>query len=78
VDARRLAVNEALLNYCGPLDPAGAEKLRAKIRKQVEGVSQEQLATVRGSEEYRKGREAMADFVSKIEQRNAQRMCSRD
>ena len=74
--AQKLGIHEGLLKFCGPIDPAAAEKLREEIRQLVQGTSEQQLAALRGTDEYRKARGSVAAFVGKLEEHNARRMCA--
>ena len=75
-NAQALGVAESALNYCGPLDPVDADRMRQMIKQLVRGASEQQLAEVRNSDEYRKAYDSVVDFVSKIDPRNAKRFCS--
>jgi len=46
------------------------------IKQVVQGASEQQLAEVRKSDEYRKAYDSVVDFVGKIDQHNAKRFCS--
>jgi len=74
--AQALGVAESVINYCGPIDAAAADRLRQMIKQLVQGASEPQLAEVRKSDEYRKAYDSVVDFVGKIDQRNAKRFCS--
>jgi hypothetical protein len=74
--AQVLGVTESVINYCGPIDPPAADRLRQMIRQLVQGASEQQLAEVRKSDEYRKAYDSVVDFVGKIDQRNAKQFCS--
>jgi hypothetical protein len=74
--AQVLAIAESVINYCGPIDPAAADRLRQMIKQLVQGASEQQLAEVRNSDEYRKAYDSVVDFVAKIDQRNAKNFCS--
>jgi hypothetical protein len=75
-DARQLGVTESLLTYCSKVDPPTASAYRAKIKQLVQGTSEETLVKVRNSDEYRKARASLDDFVSNVNERNAKRMCT--
>ena len=53
-----------------------ADRLRQMIKQLVQGASEQQLAEVRNSDEYRKAYDSVVDFVAKIDQRNAKNFCS--
>jgi len=74
--ARRRSGRESVINYCGPIDPAATDRLRQMIKQVVQGASEQQLAEVRKSDEYRKAYDSVVDFVGKIDQHNAKQFCS--
>ena len=76
LNASMLGMTESILQYCGPLDPAAAAKLREKIIQLVQGASEQQLAQVRNSDEYRKAYDSVVDIVGKVDERDATRICS--
>jgi hypothetical protein len=76
-DARTLGVTEAMLDYCTKAYPASADKFQFQIKRLIQGASQETLAKVRSSEQYRRAHDAEVDFVSKVDPRNAKRTCSK-
>ena len=71
-----LGITESVLQYCGPLDPTAAARLRQKIKELEQGASEQQLAEVRKSDEYRNAYDSVVDFVGKIDQHNAKRFCA--
>jgi hypothetical protein len=75
-NAHVLGVAESALNYCGPLDPAAAARMRTIIEQLLQGVSQQQLSEVRESDEYRKAYDSVTDFVGKVDEHNAKRICA--
>lgn len=75
-DPKALAISESLVTYCTKVDSESAAKYRDRIKALVKGVSNDSLAKVRGSDAYRNARASMDDFVSKIDDHNAKRMCS--
>jgi hypothetical protein len=76
VNAQALGVTESVLQYCGALDPAAAARLREKIKQIIGGASNQQLAKVRGSDEYRRAYDSVVDFIGKVDEHNARRVCS--
>jgi hypothetical protein len=74
--AHALGVAESVINYCGPIEPAATDRLRQKVKQLVQGASEQQLAEVRKSDEYRKAYDSVVDFVGKIDQHNAKQFCS--
>ncbi len=75
-DARMLALAEGALNYCGPIDPAAAQRLRQSIGQFVQGAGERRLAEVRSSDEYPRTYQSLVDFTAKIDPRNAARFCA--
>jgi hypothetical protein len=76
VNAQALGVTESVLQYCGPLDRTAAVKLRERIKELVGDASEQQLTEVRHSDEYRKAYDSVVDFVGKVDEHNAKRVCS--
>lgn len=76
MDAQALGITESILAYCGPLDPEAATKIRERIKELARGASEEQLAAVRSGEEYRRAYDSMVEFVGKVDEHNAKRVCS--
>jgi hypothetical protein len=76
VNPQALGIVESIANYCGRLDPARAVKLQEQVKQLAQGVSEQQLAEVRKSSEYREGYDSVVDFVAKADEHNAKRICS--
>src|SRR5258707_6525808 len=76
VNPRALGIVESILNYCGRLDPAAAVKLQERGKQLAQGASEQQLAEVRHSDEYRQAYDSAGDFVAKVDEHNAKRICS--
>ena len=74
--ARLLGVTESVLNYCGSRDPTAAARLRQRIKELVQGASEQQLAEVRNSDDYRKAYDSVVDFASKVDEHNVRRFCA--
>jgi hypothetical protein len=75
-NAQALGVAESALNYCGPIDPAAADRVRQMIKLLVQGASDRQLAQVRSSDGYRKAYDSVGDSVAKIDPHKAKRFCA--
>jgi hypothetical protein len=75
-DPHALGMTEAVFDYCAKADPKGAAKVGARLKRLVQGASRETLAEVRKSDAYRKARSSVDDFVAKVDERNASRVCS--
>ncbi len=76
VNPHALGTVESILNYCARLDPAAAVKLREQVKQLAQGASDRQLAEVRNSNEYRESYDSVVDFVAKVDEHNAKRICS--
>jgi hypothetical protein len=76
VNPQALAVAEGAMNYCAPIDPTAAARLRQMIQQLMQGAGERQLAEVRNSDEYRKTYDSVADFTAKIDPHNAKRFCA--
>jgi hypothetical protein len=74
-DARTLGITEGILTYCTKVDPPSAVKYRERVKLLVEGASDATLVAVRNSDAYLKARESMDDFISKVDEHNAKRVC---
>ena len=77
LDARKLAIEETVLDYCATKDPRDAAKVRAQLIRLVHGASKETLAAARQSAEYQRARDSEVDFIGKVQAGNAHRLCSR-
>jgi hypothetical protein len=75
-DARTLALADALLGYCSKADPSDAAKVRAQVKLAERGASAQALAKVRQSDQYREVYDSEMDFIGKVEERNAKRVCT--
>jgi hypothetical protein len=76
LNPRMLGMTEAVFDYCAKADPKDAAKVHERLKRLVQGASSETLAAVRKSDEYRKARSSVDDFVAKVDERNARRLCS--
>ena len=74
-DARMLGIAEGILTYCTKVDPPSADKYRERIKLLVQGASDATLVAVRNSDAYVKARGSMDDFISKVDEHNARRVC---
>ena len=68
---------EALLSYCTKVAPDSVEKYRTHVKALSKDASREKLAEVRRSREYSKAHQSVDDFVAKVDQHNARRVCSK-
>jgi hypothetical protein len=75
-DPHALGVAESLLSYCTRVDPAAAAGYKEKIKQLVRSANEETLAKVRSSSEYLQARASIEEFVAKVDEHNAKRMCT--
>ena len=75
-DPRVLGVTEGLLTYCEKMDPPAAAQYRERLKVLTQGASEAALARLRDSDVYRKARESLDDFVGKVDEHNAKRVCT--
>lgn len=76
VNVQSLGITESVLLFCGPVDPEAAARLKEKIAQLLQGASDDAVAKLRGSDEYRKAYDSVTAFVGSVDQRNARRFCS--
>ena len=62
--------------YCSSIDPAAADKVRQVIKQLKQGASNQQLAEVRNSDEYRKAYDSVSEFTGKIDPHQAKQFCA--
>jgi hypothetical protein len=75
-DPKVLGTTEAILSYCGKLDPSLAAKYLEQIQQITRGASDEAVAEVRKSEEYRHAREAVDEALEKVDGKDALKACA--
>jgi hypothetical protein len=75
-NAQALGISEGILSYCARVDAPTAAKLQARVKALAQGASEETLAKIRNSDEYRQGYDSATDFVSKVDPHNAARPCT--
>lgn len=75
-DARSLAVAEAVLGYCTKTVPSVAAQQRQRIERLTHDASRQSLTELRESPEYRQAYDAETDFIAKVTEHNARRLCS--
>ena len=76
-DARQLGITEAMLDYCAKAYPSSTVKFQYQVTRLTKGTSAESLSNVRSIEPYRRAHEAEADFIGKVDPRNAKKVCSK-
>jgi hypothetical protein len=77
LDARALGIAEAVLDYCAKNDPTGGAKVRAQLKQLAQGADKKALAKARKTAEYQSAHDSEVDFISKVDARNAHRLCSK-
>jgi hypothetical protein len=75
-DPKVLGTTEAILTYCGKFNPSSAEKYQEQIQQLTRGASDEAIAELRKSEEYRHAREAMDEALEKVDENDARKACT--
>jgi hypothetical protein len=75
-DAQVLGITEGIVSYCDRVDAPVAAKLREKVRQMTQGASEEALAKIRETDEYRQGFESVADVVGKATKPNEAQPCT--
>ena len=75
-DAQVLGIADSIVKYCGPIDATAAERLRRVVKQLEQGASEQQLAEVRKSDEYRKAYDSATGFIRTIEPRDPRTFCS--
>jgi hypothetical protein len=76
VQAKSLAVVDRVLQYCSSVDPGVASKLRQKIKDLTKGLTDQQVADLRQTEEYQAAYASIEEFVGKVDEHNAKKVCS--
>jgi hypothetical protein len=75
VNARELGLADAVLEYCTKADPTSVDAVKARVNRVTHGASPRELAKVREGSGYVGARRAEADFLGKVDPRNAARIC---
>lgn len=78
VNGHALGILESIQHFCAPLDKDAAARIDGKIKLVVQGATDQDLAAVRNGPEYLQAHSSMDDFISKVDERNAKRVCSQD
>ena len=76
VNPQVLGITESVLRYCAATDAADAAKLQEKVDQLVQGVPEEVVARIRKTQEYRTAYDSASDFVSKVADQNASKVCA--
>jgi hypothetical protein len=75
-NAQALGITEALVGFCAKMDPDAAGKLDQIVKQMLNGQSDQALADLRGSDEYKLGHDSVDDFVAKVDEHNAKKVCA--
>jgi hypothetical protein len=76
INAQQLAVVDRALEFCGPIDPDSAKKLKEQVAALVKGASPDDVVLARGSETYKSAYSTMDGFIGQIDPRNAKVACA--
>src|SRR2546429_9803052 len=72
-DPHALGMTEAVFDYCAKADPKGAAKVRARLKRLVQGAGREKPAKERKSDGDRKARRPGGEFVAQVGERKTSR-----
>ena len=75
-DPKALGTTEAILSYCAKVDPSGASKYQERVKLVAQGASEKALDEVRKTDEYQQARASVDDFLAKVDEHNAKKVCS--
>jgi hypothetical protein len=73
--AQTLATTEAILESCAKLNPVAADQYRQQARLVAQGASEETLARVRKSDEYRQSRDSTLESLARVDEQDAKKAC---
>jgi hypothetical protein len=76
LNAQVLGVADGVATYCSSIDSAAADQVRQVIKQLKQGASDQQLAEVRNSDEYRKAYKPVSEFTGKIDRHHARQFCA--
>jgi hypothetical protein len=76
LDAKALANADVLREYCGKVDPAGADRYRRQAETLAHGASEETLAQLRQGDAYQQARGKITEFLAMVDERNAKKVCA--
>jgi hypothetical protein len=74
--AQSLATMETILEHCAKLNPAAADQYREQAKQLTQGASDETLAKVRNSEEYRQSRDSTIESLAKVDEQGVKKACA--
>ncbi len=73
--AQSFATVEVILEHCAKLIPASADRYREHAKLLAQGASEETLAKLRKSEEYRAARDSTLESLAKVDEQVAKKSC---
>jgi hypothetical protein len=76
-DPKVLATAEAIIAYCAKAEPSSVAKYQHSIQTITRGASDETLAKVRKSDAYLQAHASVDEFLAKVDEHNAPKVCSR-
>jgi hypothetical protein len=71
-----LGTIDALLGYCGSLDPTMAARYQERTKVFVQGVDEEAVAEVRKSDEYKQAYDSTVELFRGVDEESTRRTCS--
>jgi hypothetical protein len=74
-DPKALALADGMLSYCAKAVPSTAATYQKQVKRLTQGAGNQSLAQVRASVEYHRARESIDEFVGKVDEHNASRVC---
>ena len=75
-DPKVLGTIEALHTYCAKAMPTEAGKYEDQIKELLRGQTKNEIASLRGSGEYRKAYDSVVRFVARVDEHNVKVVCS--
>ena len=75
-DAKALATIEALVDHCAKANPASASNYQKRVQLVAQGASEETLAKVRKTDEYRQAHDSAVESLAKTNEQDTKKMCS--
>ena len=76
ISAQALAATEATLDHCAQVDAKSAALYWEQGKSLVQGVSQDAVAKIRNSDEYRQAYDSTAEMIARVPQAEALNACS--
>jgi hypothetical protein len=75
-DAKSLATIEAIMDHCAEADPAYASNYHERVQLVTQGASEDTLAKVRKTDEYRRAHDSAVESLAKVNEQDAKKICS--